>query len=159
MLIAVAAVNPAAAYPAAALATLGSVIGCLILFYIARKGGERYLDRHVRSARALKFRRWIRRYGLATVFVPALSPVPLPTKVFVVSAGALGVGIWRFTGVVLAARVLRYFGLAYLGSHLGTDSGAWLGSHAWHIAGVALAVFLLVAVVVHIVEGERDPVG
>jgi membrane protein YqaA with SNARE-associated domain len=39
LLIAVAAANPASAYLAASLATGGSVLGCMILFWLARKGG------------------------------------------------------------------------------------------------------------------------
>lgn len=159
MLIAVAAMRPGAAYFSATLATAGSLAGCMILFYIARKGGERYLERHIQSGKGLKFRRWFQRYGLVTVFVPALSPVPLPTKVFVILAGALDIH-WRpFAAVVLAARIPRYFGLAYLGMRLGADSGAWVRAHAWQIAGLALALFLVVLAALRLLERGQGPAG
>lgn len=143
LVIALAAVNPALAVTSAALATVGSALGCMVLFYLARKGGERYLDARTRAGKHQRLRAWFHRYGLATVFVSALSPIPLPTKVFVLSAGAFGVGPLRFLLVVVAARIPRYFGLAYLGSQLGAESGAWLRAHGWHLAGGAAALFLL----------------
>ncbi len=147
LLITLTAVEPALAPAAGALATAGSLIGCLFLFYLARKGGQRYLDRRTETGKARRLREWFQQYGLITVFVSVLSPIPLPTKVFVLSAGALGVSPVSFALVVLAARIPRYIGLAWLGAQLGQQSKAWLGQHVWHFAGVALvlaaALFLL----------------
>lgn len=117
----------------------------MLLFYVARRGGQRYLDKHIQSGKGLRFRLWFLRYGLLTVFLPGLSPIPLPMKVFVILAGALGVRTVPFLLVVLAARIPRYAGLAYIGSQLGVHSMAWLRQHAWHLAGVTLGLFLLAA--------------
>ena len=148
LLIVVSAADPSLAYLAIILATAGSAIGCLVLFYVARKGGQRCLDEHTRTGKALQLRGWFQRYGLITVFVTVLIPFPpLPTKVFVLSAGALGVRTSSFLLAVLAGRIPRYIGLAYLGSQLGTHSTAWLREHVWHLAGIAfvlaVALFLL----------------
>ena len=134
------AVQPSLAYLAIIVATIGSTIGCLFLFYVARKGGRRYLDKHTQTGRARQLREWFQRYGLVTVFVSVLSPIPLPTKVFVLSAGALGVRPLSFLLAVVAGRVPRYIGLAYLGSQLGTHSTVWLREHTWHLAGIALVL-------------------
>ena len=76
----------------------------MFLFFIARKGGEAYLHRHTLSAAARNLRAWFFEYGLLTVFVPAFVPViPMPVKIFILSAGALGVSPLTFT-IVLAAR-------------------------------------------------------
>ena len=62
---------------------------------------------------------WFHRYGLLTVFIPALTPiVPLPLKVFVISAGALRAPFVKFLAVIVVARVIRYFGEVYLGIQL-----------------------------------------
>jgi len=144
----VAALEPGRAYFAASLATVGSLAGCMFLYYLARKGGERYLDRHTATGRGRKLRGWFMRYGMITVFIPALLPIPLPLKVFILSAGALGVKPWTFAGVVLAARIPRYFGLAWLGAKLGYNSAAWLKDHSKELllaaALLAAALFLLV---------------
>jgi membrane protein YqaA with SNARE-associated domain len=149
-LVGVAAADPATAYVSATLVTVVSVAGCLILFWLARKGGERYLQRHTASPKAQTLALWFQRYGLATVFVPALSPAPLPTKVFVICAGASGVRVAPFVLVVLAARTVRYFGLAYLGARYGEGSLVWVKAHAWYVAAAALGLFVLAAVVVKV---------
>jgi membrane protein YqaA with SNARE-associated domain len=155
LLIAVAALKPSSALALALLATAGSLAGCMLLFYIARKGGERYLDKHTQTGRGLSLRLWFKRYGLATVFVPALLPIPLPTKVFVICAGALGVRAVPFLLVVLAARIPRYVGLAYLGAQLGAHAGAWLRAHAWHVAAAAVVLFVCLFFVIRLVERSR----
>lgn len=147
LLIAISAASPLRAWMAASLATAGSLLGFLVLYFIARKGGELYLDKHTSSGKGRKLRAWFQRYGLAAVFVPTLSPVPLPTKVFVICAGAMGVRVIPFALAVLGARLIRYFGLAYLGSRLGAGSHAWLKTHALTIALAALGLFLAAALV------------
>ncbi len=156
LVVTLAAVRPAAAFLAATLAVAGSAAGCMILFYISRKGGQLYLERQTRSDSTRKFRAWFQTYGLITVFIPALLPLPpLPTKVFVICAGALGVRPLPFLAVILAARIPRYFGLAWLGYQLGEHSMTWLRAHAWHLAGFALALCLLGALLVRLAERLR----
>jgi membrane protein DedA with SNARE-associated domain len=158
LVAALAAVNPRLAYAAAALAVAGSTLGCMILFYIARKGGQGYLERHTQSGWARRLRLWFRRYGLVAVFIPLLLPVPpLPTKVFVISAGALGSSPLAFLLVVLAARTSRYFGLAWLGAQLGEHSLAWLGSHGWHLSIIAVLLFVFLILLVQFTERFRRP--
>jgi membrane protein YqaA with SNARE-associated domain len=147
--------NPAQAYLAAACASFGSLIGALILFWMGRKGGELYLRKHTESARAKKFREWFNQYGLVTVFVPKLLVIPLPTKVFVLSAGVMQAPPVRFAAVVLAARIPRYFGLAYLGTQMGESTLPWIQAHARHIAGIA--VLLVAALFVLIRQAGRTP--
>src|SRR5947209_15560499 len=112
LLVWVAVTSPQYAYAAAGMAVLGSIIGSLILLFIARKGGEAYLDRYTAKPRGARLRSWFLEFGLLTIFVPALIPIPMPLKIFILSAGALGVSPLVFTLLLLAARIPRYFGLA-----------------------------------------------
>lgn len=120
----------------AAMGVLGSVAGNIVLFAAARKGGERFVERAPATGRTRRFRAWFDRYGLATVFIPALVPIPLPLKIFVISAGVLGTPLRTFLMVIVAARVMRYTGLAWLGLQLGDDAPGFLRDNAW-----ALTVF------------------
>jgi len=52
--------------------------------------------------------------------------IPLPLKVFVISAGALRTPFARFLAVILVARVIRFFGEAWLGLQLGRDAQGFL---------------------------------
>ena len=83
----------------------------------ARGGGQAMgkIDCRAGTSRSVSAR-WFHRYGLITVFIPAMFPIiPLPLKVFVISAGVLHTRFSRFLAVILLARVIRYFGEAYIG--------------------------------------------
>ena len=141
--------QPESAYLSAFLCLIGAMAGTFGLFWIARKGGRKYLDAKASGPRAMKFRAWFQRYGLVTVFIPALMPmVPLPMKVFVLCAGALAVNPLTFLAVVAAGKIPRFFGLAYLGKSLGEHSTEWLKDHRWHfvVGAVVLGVFLFLLV-------------
>lgn len=143
LLILIAAKAPGQAYFAAALAVVGSLAGNLALFQTARYGGQRVARTSAQDEPG-PLSSWFRRYGLITVFVPAATPiVPLPLKVFVVSAGALRTPLSRFLGVIIAARSLRYFGEAYLGATLGTHAQGFLQHNKWTLlaAPFAMAAF------------------
>src|SRR5438132_1022730 len=84
----------------------GSVGGNLTLFHLARKGGQRMLkDDEAPESRRQRFRGWFNRYGLVTVFIPALIPIPMPMKFFVVCSGALGMRAFGFIFTVVIARI------------------------------------------------------
>ena len=142
-LILIAVERPSIAWGCAALAVVGSSIGNAILFWTSRKGGRRFMDKAAPEGRAMRFREWFRRYGMVTIFVPALTPIPMPLKLFVISAGVMGTSFGEFIGVILVARTLRYCGEAWLGIRLGRESTRFLTTHAWYFIGAGLALFLI----------------
>jgi membrane protein DedA with SNARE-associated domain len=134
--------RPDSAFLCAVLAVLGSMIGSAIFHQIVSKGGEKLLNKQTASPRKAKLRAWFLRYGLASVFVCALVPIPvMPLKVMALSACALGVSRTRYLGVMLAARIPRYGAMAYLGAQLGENSNAWLKDHLWHMGIISVALF------------------
>jgi membrane protein DedA with SNARE-associated domain len=144
LLIFIAVQRPSVAWLCAGLAVVGSTVGNTILYSAAQRGGRIFMDRAAPKGRAGRFRDWFARYGMATVFVPALIPIPMPLKLFVISAGVMGTAFGEFVGVVVAARVLRYFGEAWLGVTLGQGSTAFLKSHVLQFVGWAVALFVLI---------------
>jgi membrane protein DedA with SNARE-associated domain len=143
LLMVIAVQRPSVAWWCAGLAVLGSVAGNVILFQLSNRGGQRFLAKSASEGRAMRFRAWFLRYGLLTVFIPALIPIPMPMKLFVITAGVLGTPLAEFLGVVVLARILRYSGEVWLGITLGTQSGAYLKSHVWQFTGFAVALFAL----------------
>jgi membrane protein YqaA with SNARE-associated domain len=141
-LILYASQRPENAFLAAVLAVLGSLIGSAVLFLLARKGGEMFLERHTVSPRGKRWRRWFQNYGLITVFIPGLIPIPMPLKIAVVCSGALGISLRSFLAVLAAARIPRYLAIAYLGRRLGEESFEYLKHHKWDFALIALGLFV-----------------
>jgi membrane protein YqaA with SNARE-associated domain len=134
--------RPSAAVLCAVLATAGSLIGSVIFYEVMRRGGDKFLLRYTLSPRGQRFRAWAQRYGMVTVFISALLPIPiLPLKVFAACACAMGVSRTRFMLVIAAARIPRYAALAYLGAKLGENSAAWIKGHTLHMVALAIGLF------------------
>jgi membrane protein YqaA with SNARE-associated domain len=151
LMLGVAIETPHRAYFTALMAVIGSTGGNMLLFQLARSGSKRFIKTEAPAGRRQKFQLWFNRYGLLTVFVPAVVPfVPLPLKVFVVSAGAMHTHAGRFLAVILLARITRYFGEAYLGIRLGAGAQLFLMQNAWTIVGVALAIALAVVAAIKV---------
>jgi membrane protein YqaA with SNARE-associated domain len=134
---------PEHAYFSALLATVGSFLGNAALYWAAHNGGRRWVKAFPEPPKPRRFRDWFHRYGLVTVFIPALFPIiPLPLKVFVASAGVLHTRFGKFAAVILLARCIRYFGLAYIGIQLGENAHYFLEHNAFAITGAALGLAL-----------------
>lgn len=146
---------PDSAYFIASIAALGSVIGSLILFYIARRGGEAYFERHAQSRRGARMKRWFLEYGLLTVLVPAMVPIPMPLKLFIIGSGAFQVNVFAFTAVLIAARIPRYFALAWLGKRLGRQTLPYLGHHVWRLLGFSALLFVALYLLIKLLDRRR----
>lgn len=155
LLIAIAVNKPSQAYLAALCAMVGSLAGSLLLFSIARIGGEVLLSKQIASGQGKRLHAWFERYGLVTVFVPALSPLPLPMKIPVFCAGALEVRWAYFITVVLAARTIRYFALAYLGLRYGQETFQFLKTHVIGVVACAAALAIVAIAILQLAE-RRD---
>lgn len=140
------------------LAVLGSSAGNMVLFYMARKGGQRMLKAEAPEGYRQRFRLWFSRYGLVTVFIPALIPIPMPMKFFVVCSGCLGIRAGYFLLTVLLARILRYGGEAYLGVQMGEHSAHYLSGHAWELAIIAALLFVGLYVLIRLSDRWRKPI-
>jgi membrane protein YqaA with SNARE-associated domain len=134
--------NPARMPYYAAMAALGSVGGCLLLYYIARKGGEAMFQKQA-GPRAQTIRAWIKRNGFLSILVTALLPPPTPFKVFVIAAGALEMPVQTFVLGLLAARAIRFFGEGFLAIRYGDQAGQFLLTHKLEVAGIVGLVVLL----------------
>jgi membrane protein YqaA with SNARE-associated domain len=157
LLILVAVKAPQRAYFTAFMAVLGTAGGSITLFLAVRHGRRLFLRGEPPLGRRQRFERWFDRYGMLTVFIPAVTPVlPLPLKVFVVSAAALKTPFSKFLAVILLARVIRYFGEAYLGILLGEDAQTFLARHVWTILGIAVVLAGMAYALIRTIERRRE---
>jgi membrane protein YqaA with SNARE-associated domain len=156
LLITIAANRPALAYVSAFCAIAGSIIGSVILFAIARKGGEIFLARYTLKGTGKRLHAWFERYGLATVFVPAISPLPMPMKVPVFCSGALGIHWAAFIGTVVVARTIRYFALAYLAQRYGTETLAFLKHHWGAVLAFAVSLSAAAVIIIRLLQRRRQ---
>lgn len=121
------------------MAALGSVLGCVLLFFIAEKGGEALFHKHA-GDRAHAIRHWVVQNGFWGMLIAALLPPPTPFKVFVVAAGVFEVRLASFTAAISLARLIRYFGIGFLAIRYGNDALPFLKEHKWNVALVIISV-------------------
>ena len=103
----------------ALMATLGSIVGCYTIYYLAEKGGETFLHKRLSSGRIERALNLYKRYGLLALMVPALLPPPSPFKLFVLAAGLAEVRPLSFVTAIAAARGVRYLALGVLAIYYG----------------------------------------
>jgi membrane protein YqaA with SNARE-associated domain len=129
----------------AAMASLGSLLGCILLFFIARKGGEAAFHGKA-GVHGHRIRHWVETNGFVGMLVAALLPPPTPFKFFVLAAGVFEVPLASFASAVALARVLRYFGVGFLAVRYGQNALPFVASHRWQV-GIAIAALVVVSYV------------
>jgi membrane protein YqaA with SNARE-associated domain len=132
----------------AGMTTLGSLLGCFLLYGVARKGGEVFLRKRFSAERVERGMALFQRHGLLAVVVPSLLPPPTPFKLFVLLAGAASVSPVRFGAAIVIGRGIRDFGQGYLAVRYGDRAAEMMKEHGATaglvLAGVALAIGLFV---------------
>jgi len=124
----------------AAMAAVGSLVGCIWIYWIARKGGQAYY-RKTQGHPPGRIRKYIQDYPMASVFLPAVAPFPVPFKPFVIAQGVFQVPFVTFVIGTLLGRGALFFIEAFLGARYGTAAKQFLVEQKW--ASIALALGLV----------------
>jgi membrane protein YqaA with SNARE-associated domain len=127
-LIVLASQHPARGPFYAVLSTLGSLLGCYVMYGIAR-GGGRLAGGRPATNKGNRARPWLERNDFVAMLVMALLPPPAPLKIFVLAAGALRMNALRFGAALLVGRSLRFAAEAWLGARYGAQAEAVLKKH------------------------------
>jgi membrane protein YqaA with SNARE-associated domain len=141
--------NPHEVYYFPLFPAIGSMVGCLLLYHIAKRG-EQFVSRRFHPRQLDRVKGIYRRWGLIALIIPSLLPPPMPFKVFVVTAGVLGYPVGRFALVIMIARTIRYYfwgTLAYFFRDEVRKMIDWLGGNIFEILLallIVLAIFLII---------------
>ena len=138
-LIVLAGQHPARAPFYAFMSTVGSLLGCYVVYGIARSGGR--LAGGKSSSTKGSARRWLERNDLVAMLVMCLLPPPAPLKIFVITAGALRMNALNFGVALLLGRSLRFAAEAWLGARYGAQAEAYLKKN---LGWTSLVTILLV---------------
>jgi membrane protein YqaA with SNARE-associated domain len=139
----------------ALMAATGSVLGCVLLYFIARKGGEAFFHRKA-GERGAAIRHWVEENGFVGMLIAALLPPPTPFKIFVFAAGVFEVPLWSYVSAITLARVIRYFGIGYLAIRYGHDALPYLKEHKLE-AAVVIILFVLLSYLISRVILRHKP--
>jgi membrane protein YqaA with SNARE-associated domain len=138
------------------LAMLGSILGCVLLFYLAEKGGEALFHKHA-GDRAQAIHNWVVKNGFSGMLVAALLPPPTPFKVFVVAAGVFEVPLTSFASAITVARAVRYFGIGYLAIRYGREAMPYLMHHKLTVTGLLIILALVSYLLSRVILRHKPP--
>lgn len=127
-------------------ATVGSALGCLVLYGIGRKGGEKALSRF-NPQRKARVEKMMHEYGIWAIFASVIAPPPFPTKPVILAAGVLRIGKVRFISTVFAGRLVRYSLFSFLAVKFGDQAAQVLKAHYPTIFLSLIGCILLVILV------------
>ncbi|HEY7786693.1 MAG TPA: VTT domain-containing protein [Pyrinomonadaceae bacterium] len=135
-------------------AAAGSVIGCLLLYTIMRRGGQALLRKRFKPESIRKVERAYERYGFLAIAIPAVLPPPLPFKIFVATAGTLEYPRWKFLTTVMLARSFRYYVEGILAVIYGERVLIFIRHNGWVVVSV-VACLVVVGLVIYIIVNRR----
>lgn len=142
----------------AILATIGSVGGAALTFWIGRKVGEHGLTKFVPERRLKRVTAKVSEGAAMSVAALAVIPPPFPFTPFVLTSGALGMNAWTFLITLAGVRVLR-FGVETLLAHFyGRQILRWMQTPMFKaVVGVfiGLAVIGTIVSAVALIRGSR----
>ncbi len=130
-----------------AMTTLGSILGCLALYTVGRKGGSPLLKRRFSAETVAWAEKQYERFGLLTVVIPSVLPPPTPFKIFVLTAGVFELPTWEFVGAVAIGRTVRYAMWGVLAVLYGQAVKDYMQQNLTRV-GIVLFVLLLITLVV-----------
>ena len=127
----------------ATMATLGSIAGCLALYFVGRKGGEALLRKRFSGGNVERASKLMRKYGALALIVPALLPPPAPFKIFVLMGGVAQIPLSTFIWAIALGRGVRYFGEGILAVMYGRQALDYIHANG-KIVGLGLGALVLV---------------
>jgi membrane protein YqaA with SNARE-associated domain len=128
LLIDLSVASPARMPYYALMSTLGSVMGGVVLYLLAREGEEAAFHRRG-GKHSSRIRVWVQRNGFVSLLIAGLLPPPTPFKVFVLAAGLLGMPLRSFVIALAITRSVRFYGEGYLAIRYGPQATAYLVAH------------------------------
>jgi membrane protein YqaA with SNARE-associated domain len=135
----------------AAMSTIGSVIGCLLVDVVFRKAGEKGLEKHLPPRRLEYVKRRVTDNAAWALAIASIAPPPFPFTPFVMAAAALQYPRRRLLAVTAAARMVRFTTLGVLAYFYGRRILKWAESDVVQWALFGLVVVCIAGSVVSVV--------
>ena len=141
----------------ALMATIGSVVGALVTYRLARKGGQEALAKRVKPKTLKKVQQLFERWGLGAIAIPAMLPPPVPMVPFVMAAGTAQYPVKKFLFALSLGRAIRYTILAFLAARYGRHILPFFNrfAHQGQIAMVGMLIIGLAGVLFAILRRRR----
>lgn len=136
-------------------ASVGSALGCLVLYFIGYEGGEVLLRKRMTPEKFERTRLRFENHRLLALMFPAMMPPPFPFKVFVLSAAVFEMKVMHFLVAIISGRLIRFSVLALLTIKFGPGIVTFMGTTVRRHFGIALIAIAAVVAGVWLVRRLR----
>jgi len=90
------------------MASLASVAGCMIPYYVGRAGGELFLLKRINRERYERIRDRFEEQEFLAIMIPAMCPPPMPIKLFEFAAGVFEMKPLRFAMAIFTGKMIQF---------------------------------------------------
>jgi membrane protein YqaA with SNARE-associated domain len=145
----------------AAMSTIGSILGCLLVDIVLRPAGEHGLARHLPPRRIRYIKGKVERNAAWALIVASIAPPPFPFTPFIMAAAALQYPRKKMLAITGAARMARFTAIGALALVFGRRILEWAQSGV--VQGVLIGIIAICVVgsivsVVGWIRRSRAPV-
>lgn len=144
-------------WPAVLLATLGNVVGSVILFWIGASGGRWFLEKYgkyvlIHHRDIEKGEAWFKRHGNKAVFFGRMMPI---VRTFIsLPAGVAQMNFKKFIVFTTLGALPWNFALVYLGLKAG-ENWEMLRSY-FHIVDIVIGVGIVIFIIWHVYNKQKQ---
>ena len=144
--------KPKKAWYYAMLATVFSVIGGIVGYYLGYALYDSFVQPIIESVgyqdKLLTAESWFKNYGIWVVFIASFTPIPY--KVFTITAGIMHMAFLAFVIVSIIGRGLRFFLVAGLmrwgGAAMEDKLKIYIDRIGWAVVGLIIAIFMIIKI-------------
>jgi len=144
----------------AAMSTIGSVLGCLLIDLVFRPAGEKGLEKHLSRRRLDYVKRKVTNNAVWALIVASIAPPPFPFTPFVMATAALQYPRAKMLIVTGIARMFRFTILGVLAYSYGARILKWADSDVVQGVLIGLVVLCVIGSIVSVVgwiKRSRQP--
>jgi membrane protein YqaA with SNARE-associated domain len=127
LVVAMTARNPKVSYMLyyAAMSTVGSVLGCLLIDQTLRPLGAKGLEKHLSKRRLERIQKRVEKNAALALTIASLAPPPFPFTAFVMAAAALQYSRTRLLTITGITRMVRFTFIGVLALRFGERILKW----------------------------------
>lgn len=135
----------------AAMSTVGSVLGCLLVDVLLRRAGEKGLQHYLPLKRIEYIKKRVEKNAVWALILASIAPPPFPFTPFIMAAAALQYPRLRLLTVTGVARMARFTALGALALLFGRNILRWAQSETVQMALVGLIALSIVGSAISVV--------
>lgn len=137
------------------MASAGSSIGSLVMYWIGYKGGNALLRKRMSPERLQRIEAAFSKRQFLALMIPAMLPPPTPFKLFELAAAAFEMPVGKFLLSIFTGRCIRFLVISLFTLYFGPQFVHWSGALFHHHFKWIAAVVVLAGVIWYLLTRKK----